>query len=66
MKDLDKLGIDIETSLAVIALASPPVDSVVTVTGAHSGQMKLLLLYIQVTYVYIYIFMHVGMLYMHT
>jgi len=35
LKDLDKLGIDIETSLAVIALASPPFDSVVTVTGAH-------------------------------
>ena len=26
LKDLDKLGIDIETSLAVIALASPTVD----------------------------------------
>ena len=34
LKDLDKLGIDIETSLAVIALASPPVDSVVTVIRA--------------------------------
>ena len=34
MKDIDKLGIDLETSLAVIALASPPVDSVVTVIRA--------------------------------
>jgi len=28
-RDLDKLGIDLETSLAAIALAPPPVDSVV-------------------------------------
>jgi len=34
LKDLDKLGIDLETSLAVIALVSPPVDSVVTVIRA--------------------------------
>jgi len=34
LKDLDKLGIDLETSLAVIALAPPPVDSVVTVIRA--------------------------------
>jgi len=34
LKDIDKLGIDLETSLAVIALASPPVDSVVTVIRA--------------------------------
>jgi len=34
LKDLDKLGVDLETSLAVIALASPQVDSVVTVIQA--------------------------------
>jgi len=34
LKDLDKLGINLETSLAVIALAPPPVDSVVTVIRA--------------------------------
>jgi len=28
LKDLDKMGIDLETSLAVIALAPPPVDSI--------------------------------------
>jgi len=31
LKDLDKLGTDLETSLAVIALAHPPVDLVVMV-----------------------------------
>ena len=31
MKDLDKLGINLETSSPVISLAFPPVDSVVTV-----------------------------------
>jgi len=31
LKDLDKLGIDLETSLAVITLAAPPADLVVTV-----------------------------------
>ena len=31
LKDLDKLGIDLETLLAAIALAPPPVDLVVTV-----------------------------------
>jgi len=31
LKDLEKLGINLETSLAIIAFASPPVDSVVTV-----------------------------------
>jgi len=34
VKDLDKLGIDLETSLTVIALAPPPVDCVVTVIRA--------------------------------
>ena len=34
MKDLDKLDINLETLLALIALASPPVDSVVTVIQA--------------------------------
>ena len=34
MKDLDKLSINLEMSLAVIALAFPPVDSVVTVIRA--------------------------------
>jgi len=34
LKDLVKLGIDLETSLAILALASPPVDSVVTIIRA--------------------------------
>jgi len=34
LKDLDKLGINLETSLVVISLASPPVDLVVTVIQA--------------------------------
>ena len=34
LKDLDKLGIDLDTSLAAIALAPLPVDSVVTVIRA--------------------------------
>ena len=34
LKDLDKLGINLETSLAAIALAPLPVDSVVTVIRA--------------------------------
>jgi len=34
LKDLDKLGIDLETSLAVMTLAPPPVDSVVVVVQA--------------------------------
>jgi len=34
LKDLDKLGINLETLLPVISLAFPPVDSVVTVIRA--------------------------------
>jgi len=34
LKGLDKLGINLATLLAVIALASPPVDSVFTVIRA--------------------------------
>jgi len=34
LKDLDKLGINLETSLAVITLAPSPVDFVVTVIRA--------------------------------
>ena len=39
LKDLDKLGIDLETSLAVIALASPQIDLVVTVIQAPVGAL---------------------------
>jgi len=40
LKDLDKLVIDLETSLAVITLASPLVDSVVTFTQATMDALK--------------------------
>jgi len=35
LKDLDKLGIDLKTSLAAIVLAPPPIDLVVTVIRAR-------------------------------
>jgi len=37
LKDLDKVGIDLETSLAAITLAPLPVDSVVTVLRGRPG-----------------------------